>query len=83
MPDSNPAILRNEAPGTDASVWALWAGIAFSFAFTALIWYAGRHWLSPGPLTPDRPGFWYEWQLVTPTVWTRLTAWGGYVLHQC
>ncbi len=61
---------------------ALWAGIAFSFAFTALIWYSGAHWLQPGALTPDRPGFWYEWQLVEPTFWTRATAWGGYVLHQ-
>ncbi len=61
---------------------ALWGGIAFSAAFTVLIWYAGKHWLEPGPLTPDRPGFWYEWQLLEPTALTRLTAWGGYLLHQ-
>lgn len=65
-----------------ASSTALWGGILFSFAFTALIWYAGAHWLVPGALTPDRPGFWYEWQLQEPTVWTRATAWAGYVLHQ-
>ncbi len=61
---------------------ALWGGRAFSFAFTALIWYAGAHWLQPGALTPDRPGFWYEWQLQEPTFWTRATAWTGYLLHQ-
>jgi len=64
------------------STVALWSGIIFSFAFTALIWYAGQHWLRPGSLTPERPGFWYEWQLQEPTVWTRATAWGGYILHQ-
>ena len=56
---------------------ALWGGIAFSFAFTGLIWYAGAHWLQPGALTPDRPGFWYEWQLVEPTVASRATAWAA------
>jgi hypothetical protein len=66
----------------NSSSAALWGGIAFSFAFTALIWYAGQHWLQPGSLTPERPGFWYEWQLLEPTVWTRVTAWGGYLLHQ-
>jgi hypothetical protein len=66
---------------TDSST-ALWGGILFSFAFTALIWYAGGHWLQPGPLTPERPGFWYEWQLQEPTFWTRATAWCGYLLHQ-
>jgi len=66
---------------TDSST-ALWGGILFSFVFTALIWYAGGHWLAPGALTPDRPGFWYEWQLQEPTVWTRATAWTGYLLHQ-
>lgn len=67
---------------TRDSTAALWGGIAFSFGFTALIWYAGQHWLEPGALTPDRPGFWYEWQLVDPTLASRATAWGGYLLHQ-
>ena len=61
---------------------ALWGGILFSFLFTALIWYAGGHWLAPGTLTPERPGFWYEWQLLQPTFWTRATAWAGYLGHQ-
>ena len=61
---------------------ALWAGITFSFAFTALIWVAGKYWLTHGLLTPERGGFWYEWQLQEPTVWTRATAWAGYLVHQ-
>jgi hypothetical protein len=61
---------------------AVWAGVGFSFAFTVLIWLADWHWLITPPLTPDRPGFWYEWQLLEPTVWSRLTAWVGYLLHQ-
>lgn len=70
-------------PGPPAgSTLALWSGIGFSFAFTALIWYAGANWLQPGALTPDRPGFWYEWQLQEPTLWSRASAWGLYLLHQ-
>lgn len=77
-----PASVRHaEAPIAVSGSTALWSGIVFSFLFTALIWFAG-HWLSHGALTPDRPGFWYEWQLVEPSFWTRATAWGGYLLHQ-
>ncbi len=61
---------------------ALWAGITFSLAFTALIWVTGAYWLEPRVLTPDRPGFFYEWQLLEPTFWSRATAWGGYLAHQ-
>lgn len=57
-------------------------GILFSVAFTALIWYAGQHWMPVREFTPDRPGFWYEWQLLEPTWLTRASAWTGYVLHQ-
>lgn len=74
-------IKANTTRSQDSST-ALWVGIAFSFAFTLLIWYAGQHWLAPAALTPDRPGFWYEWQLAEPGIASRFTAWAGYVLHQ-
>ncbi len=74
-------MMRTVKESTESTT-ALWGGILFSFVFTALIWYAGAHWLVPGALTPDRPGFWYEWQLEDPTVWTRATAWAGYLVHQ-
>jgi len=68
--------------GSRDSSAALWGGIAFSFLFTALIWFAGRYWFEPVALTPDRPGFWYEWQLVDPSFASRATAWAGYLAHQ-
>ncbi|MBL8197355.1 MAG: hypothetical protein JNJ67_00340 [Chromatiales bacterium] len=64
------------------SGWALVAGIAFSALFTGFIWYSGTIWPTPAPYLPERPGFWYEWQLAEPTFWTRATAWGGYLAHQ-
>jgi hypothetical protein len=74
------------APGNESSpanaTRALGWGIAFSAAFTALIWWLGDLNLGGWRLAPDRPGMWYEWQLLEPTFWSRATAWGGYVLHQ-
>ncbi len=60
---------------------ALWAGILFSFVFTAIIWWAGP-WLLSFPRLPDAGASWYYWQLAEPTFWSRATAWGGYLLHQ-
>ncbi|MCP4001184.1 MAG: hypothetical protein GY727_09765 [Gammaproteobacteria bacterium] len=68
---------------------ALWWGIAFSFAFTGLIWLAGAYWMDPdrfSAFSPRKtaaliPQMWYLWQLNEPTVWTRATAWGGYIAH--
>ncbi len=61
---------------------ALWGGLAFSAAFTILIWLAnpllGRFVLDPG----DGSGFFYDWQLIIPTFWGRLTSWGLYAIHQ-
>jgi len=61
---------------------ALWAGIGFSAAFTALIWVAGTFFFEGRLVTPDRPGMWYQWQLLQPDAWSRATAWGGYLAHQ-
>ncbi len=60
---------------------ALWAGIAFSLLFTALIWWAGQR-LASVPHLPDTGASWYYWKLPEPTLWGRLTAWGFYALHQ-
>ena len=61
---------------------ALWGGIAFSLVFTYLIWLANpllsRFVLDPG----NGSGFFYDWQLLSPTAWSRITAWGLYALHQ-
>ncbi len=62
---------------------ALWGGIAFSLAFTALIWLAGER-LNAIPLLPDQGALWYEWKLPPDAVtfWTRFSYWGLYALHQ-
>ena len=60
---------------------ALWGGIAFSLAFTLLIWLAGER-LNAVALLPDQGPMWYYWKLPEPTFVTRLTAWGFYALHQ-
>ncbi|GAB4579826.1 MAG: hypothetical protein Fur0022_25650 [Anaerolineales bacterium] len=62
-------------------VLALWGGIAFSLLFTGVIWWAGQR-LASIPHTPDQGASWYYWQLIEPTIWTRATAWGFYLLHQ-
>jgi len=62
---------------------SLWFALAFSAGFTLLTWAAANWLFQPQILAPDRPGFWYEWQLMEPSLWSRATAWGGYLLHQC
>jgi len=60
---------------------ALWGGILFSLLFTGVIWWAGGR-LDRIELLPDEGASWYYWKLPEPTFWSRLTAWGFYVLHQ-
>jgi hypothetical protein len=72
---SNPL----ESPST-ARI-ALWGGILFSVAFTALIWWAGQR-LATVPHLPDQGAAWYYWKLSVPTFWTRFTVWAFYFLHQ-
>lgn len=60
---------------------ALWGGIVFSFAFTALIWALAPR-LDSIPLLPDQGAAWYYWKLPNPTFWSRATSWGFYLLHQ-
>jgi len=50
--------------------------------FTVLTWAVATWFIDAPVLAPDRPGFWYEWQLMEPDFWSRTTAWGGYLLHQ-
>jgi len=69
-------------PALPSAHRALAFGILFSAVFTGLIWVTGYYWLEPGPLTPDRPGFWYQWQLQNPGFGSHASAWGLYFLHQ-
>ena len=70
-----------------AATRALWFGIAFSFAFTGLIWLTGELWMEI-PQYAERqrgaimPQMWYLWQSAEPAAWTRVSAWLSYALHQ-
>jgi hypothetical protein len=64
---------------TDTGV--MWAGVLFSAAFTGLIWLLSDR-LEAIYKLPDQGALWYYWKLPEPTVITRATAWGGYLLHQ-
>src|SRR5512136_2376853 len=74
---TSPSVLEN--PRT-AKI-ALWGGIGFSLAFTALIWWTGQR-LASIPHLPDQGAAWYYWKLATPTFWSHFTAWMLYTLHQ-
>ena len=67
------------APVSAYRVLAL--GVAASLAFTLLIWLLGER-LAAIPHAPDTGASWYYWKLIEPTVASRLTAWGFYLLHQ-
>jgi len=60
---------------------ALWAGIAFSFLFTAIIWATGDR-LAAFVKPPDQGPLDYYWKLADPTWLTRLVAWGSYLAQQ-
>ncbi len=62
-------------------VLGLWAGVVFSLVFTGVIWWAGNA-LQQVQHSPDQGPAWYYWQLPRPTAWTRISAWGLYLLHQ-
>jgi hypothetical protein len=78
---ANRSANAQEAAPRRADTVALWAGIAFSLGFTALIWWAGQR-LESIPLLPDSGAAWYYWRLPEPTFWTHFTAWGFYLAHQ-
>lgn len=68
---------ENKIEATTALYW----GIAFSFAFTVLIWVI-RPLLPQIDFAADTGVSHYYWKLPNPTALTRASAWIGYVLHQ-
>jgi hypothetical protein len=72
-------VRAKSSPRTDRL--ALWGGILFSLVFTGIIWWAGQR-LASVPHLPDTGPSWYYWKLPAPTLWSRVIAWGFYVLHQ-
>lgn len=61
--------------------WAMWGGIIFAFAFTALIYFTAPALQSFAHL-PDQGPAWYYWKLAEPTTMSHLTAWVFYLAHQ-
>jgi hypothetical protein len=64
-------------PPGSPQLWCLLACVAL----TGLVWILGQR-LASVELGPDRGASWYYWQLPHPTIWTHLSAWTGYALHQ-
>jgi hypothetical protein len=76
-----PELFSNNLESPHAARLALWGGLAFSVAFTVLIWWAGAH-LASVPHLPAQGAAWYYWKLATPIFWSHFTAWMFYALHQ-
>ena len=59
----------------------LLGGVLAGAVLTFLVWVGGFA-VADQYLLPDQGASWYRWKLPDPTVWTRLSAWSGYVAHQ-
>lgn len=77
--DPSTPLEKTHTPRRD--VLALWLGIAFSAAFTGLIWLTGDA-LKVFPHLPQQGASWYFWKLPAPSLAAEITAWGLYVAHQ-
>jgi hypothetical protein len=61
----------------------LWGCVVFSVTYTALIYALGPLLADVrNQLLPDQGAAWYYWKLPEPTLWSRATAWGLYLIHQ-
>ena len=70
---------RAKKPRQDVLV--LWLSVAFSLAFTCVIWITGFA-LKSVPHLPQQGASWYFWKLPALTLGGEITAWGFYALHQ-
>lgn len=68
---------RRPDKGTNPLTWAVPAALVL----TVVVWLVGEQ-IHRTDLLPDAGASWCYWKLPEPTVWTRLSAWGGYVAHQ-
>ena len=72
----------NRGQSSDASSRSLWYGILFSALYCGAIYVVRPYYLLQDAFERDT-GYWhYYWKLPNPTIMTRVTAWGGYLLHQ-
>jgi hypothetical protein len=68
-------------PAARQDTLALWAGVAFAFVFTLVIWL-GESRLAAVPHLPDQGASWYYWKLPAATFASRASAWGLYLSQQ-
>jgi len=67
---------------TSHSLWRVfWISVAAAVAATLAI-YTLQPRLDQVPHLPDSGAAWYYWKRIDPDAMSRLSAWGGYVLHQ-
>lgn len=59
----------------------LLGGVTAAGLLTIMVWLSAYAIADP-QLLPDQGASWYYWKLPDPTLWTRLSAWTGYVAHQ-
>jgi len=59
----------------------LWWGLAGCAAFFALVLVAGPYDTGV-TMPPDKGNWWYLWQRADADVWSRLSAWVPYTVHQ-
>jgi hypothetical protein len=82
MSDINPDGSINQSRQQDVIPFRLWWGLAFCAIAVGAI-FAFAPYSAQLEFAADKPqDFWYYWQLQDPTVWTRLSAWVPYTIHQ-
>jgi hypothetical protein len=65
----------------DVFPWRAWWGLAGCAAFMGLVLAFGPY--NAGfSIAPDKGDWWYYWQRADANVWSRLSAWVPYCLHQ-
>lgn len=71
----------SKPPAENGANLALWGGVLFSLAYTALIYFLGQR-LEAVPHLADTGASHYYWKLPEPTFWSRATVWTFYFAHQ-
>jgi hypothetical protein len=82
MADPTTAAASGTPMVPDAPVrWQHWWGLAACAAFMGIVLLAGPYATGVN-IAPDKGNWWYYWQRSDADVWSRLSAWLPYSLHQ-
>lgn len=72
--------MQNKRKNDEVNLYFRWS-LCIAFLFSALIALLSPR-LTQFIKPADQGSWWYYWQLAEPTIWSRASAWGLYVLHQ-